>query len=502
MTTDITPGTLLGIQDADLDRAIVVPEKDPAKAKDLLDALRGAGEPGGIVLVGGWEAHEAAEWEDLTDAVEPLLVFQGYGGPNDEVVLDHVTERYGAELALKFDTERIGTDNIAARLRRDQPITTVDGSYLFGPGRKVKAKKGRTEPDTPRAKVFRASDLKAAEQPRWLAKNRIPRSAISLLVGDEGIGKSLFWVWIVAAITTGRALLAFGIPARDPADVLLVITEDDWSSTVRPRLEVAGADLDRVSVICTETDGSGAPVFPDEINLVSEATPVPALVVVDAWLDTVPAKLSVRDPQQARLALHPWKDVAVTTGAAVLLITHTNRVASASPRDKYGATAELRKKARMALFAQRDDEGHLVIGPEKSNASAPIAATLFTIDGVQFFKATEDHDGVIPRLRCIGQSDKTSSEMIVDQFNGPTTDDDDVSGRRHWLRTYLMDAGEPVKSKDVKDAGRDEGYSARSLERAAQEIQVEITRTKEFPSVTCWSKPAALSAEDLRDSGQ
>lgn len=502
MSEKITPGTLLGIQDADLANAIVVPEKDPAKAKKLLDALRDSGVPGGIVLVGGWEAHEAAEWEDLTDAVEPLLVFQGYGGPSADVVLDHVTERHGAELALKFDTERIGADNVTARLRRGQPINKVDGSYLFGPGRKIKAKKDRTAPDTPRAKVFRASDLKAAEQPRWLAKNRIPMSAISLLVGDEGIGKSMFWVWIAAAVTTGHALPEFGIPARDPADVLLVITEDDWSSTVRPRLEVAGADLDRISVICTETDGSGAPIFPDDIHLVSEASPVPALVVVDAWLDTVPPKLSVRDPQQARQALHPWKDVAVTTGAAVLLITHTNRVASASPRDKYGATAELRKKARMALFAQRDDDGHLVIGPEKSNASAPLAATLFTIDGVQFFEATEDHDGQVPRLRFIGQADKTASEMIVDRFNGPTTDDDDVSGRKHWLLTYLMDAGEPVKSKDVKDAGRGEGYSARSLERAADEIHVTITRTKEFPSVTCWSKPAALSAEDLRESGR
>ena len=35
---------------------------------------------------------------------------------------------------------------------------------------------------------------KPAAQPRWLAKDRLPRAAVTLLIGDEGIGKSLLWV--------------------------------------------------------------------------------------------------------------------------------------------------------------------------------------------------------------------------------------------------------------------------------------------------------------------
>ena len=41
----------------------------------------------------------------------------------------------------------------------------------------------------------------------------------------------------------------------------------------------------------------------------------------------------------------------IMTTAAVLLLTHTNRVDSGNARDKYGATGELRKKARLTLFA-------------------------------------------------------------------------------------------------------------------------------------------------------
>src|SRR5699024_5450914 len=56
--------------------------------------------------------------------------------------------------------------------------------------------------DQPGPKLWRATDLRGAAQMRWLASRRIPRAAVSLLVGDEGIGKSLLWVLLVAAITT------------------------------------------------------------------------------------------------------------------------------------------------------------------------------------------------------------------------------------------------------------------------------------------------------------
>src|SRR6516162_8987722 len=101
-------------------------------------------------------------------------------------------------------------------------------------------------------RLWRAADLKPAVQPRWLAKGRLQRGAVNLLVGDEGLGKSLLWVWIAAAVSTGRAVPEFGIPVRDRGHVIIAaITEDDWCSTVCPRLEVAGADLSTISVVCT-----------------------------------------------------------------------------------------------------------------------------------------------------------------------------------------------------------------------------------------------------------
>jgi len=322
---------------------------------------------------------------------------------------------------------------------------------------------GNTAHDLPR--LWHATDLKPAAPPRWLAKGRLPLAAISLLVGDEGIGKSLLWVLIAGAVTTGKALPAFGIPARDPSRILLVCTEDDWTTTVRPRLDVAGADLSMVDVICIEDDGSGAPVFPRDLHLISHAGTTWALIVVDAWLDTVAAGLSVRDPQQARQALHPWKEIASATDAAVLLLTHTNRVASTNPRDRYGATGELRKKARMTLFAQADEDGHLVVGPEKTNTAAPIPATVFSITAVQHFPPSEDNDGTVPILTYVGESEMTAREHLAAtaEVGG---DEPGGNPARSFVHSYLMKEGGEALAFDVLKAGRGSGFGDQELKDA------------------------------------
>ena len=326
--------------------------------------------------------------------------------------------------------------------------------------------------------------LKPAAPTKWLAANRIPRAAVCLLVGDEGIGKSLFWVWIVAAVTTGRALPMFGIPAREPGCVFLVLTEDDWQSTVLPRLKVAGADITNIGVICAEDDGSGAPVFPRDKNLILDADPAPALVMIDAWLDTVAPDLKVRDSQDARRALHPFKDLATQTQAAIMLLGHTNRLSSPNPRDLYGATATLRQKCRMTLFAMEDDDGHLVIGPEKANMTRLFTATMFSKQSVQYFDPTPENDGTVPNLVFHAESDMTIREHIAERNAAARQQPTDALS---WLAEFLS-AG-PMASTTVLEAAAQrgllgeghpggQGQARRSCEKAWQHLVLVFATTR------------------------
>ena len=105
-------------------------------------------------------------------------------------------------------------------------------------------------------KLWRARDLEPAKQPRWLARKWVPRAAPTVLCGDEGIGESLWVIRLIAAVTTEKPLLDIGLPERDPAHVVIgAITEEDWATMVAPRLAVAGADIDMVSVVCSTRTG-------------------------------------------------------------------------------------------------------------------------------------------------------------------------------------------------------------------------------------------------------
>ena len=45
---------------------------------------------------------------------------------------------------------------------------------------------------------------------KWLAVGNLRASAVAVLVGDEGIGKSLWWVWVVSHLTTGKPCPTIG----------------------------------------------------------------------------------------------------------------------------------------------------------------------------------------------------------------------------------------------------------------------------------------------------
>jgi hypothetical protein len=249
-----------------------------------------------------------------------------------------------------------------------------------------------------------------------------------------------------------------------------------------------------VSVVCTEADGSGAPTFPRDLHLIRDADPPPALIVVNAWLDTVAPGLQVRDPQDARKALHPWKEVAQTTGAAVLLITHTNRDKSTDARDRYGITGELRKKARMTLYAQADDAGRLIVGPEKANAARVRAASMFVIELVQRFAPSEEDDGTVAKLQYVGDSDRTAREHVRDAAKGGALDDEEEP-RELWLYEHLTLAalaGKTVTPTSAAKAAKDEkDISRRTVYRQFDTLKAAglaeaIVAEGAFPKKVFW----------------
>lgn len=77
----------------------------------------------------------------------------------------------------------------------------------------------------------------------------LPRGELTLIDGDPGVGKTWMWQALVAGLT-GSQICPLPLDQRASSGfrALIVTTEDDLAKTIRPRLEVLGADLSRIDV--------------------------------------------------------------------------------------------------------------------------------------------------------------------------------------------------------------------------------------------------------------
>lgn len=373
-------------------------------------------------------------------------------------VSDHLNAGLGMDHLLPYPG--LGADDLKPCL------TTATGPGESGQGLKLRT----------------ATDLELPPPTQWLGRGWLPRSAITVLVGEEGIGKSLLWVLVAACVTTGRAFPPFGMPAREPADVVVIVTEDSPSEVIS-RLKLAGADPDRIIVYASEKDGTGTPTFGSGFQgdmllldaLLDERETKPAILVVDAWLDTVAGNLIIRDTQQARAALDPWKQLATRHNLAALLVTHTNRTESTNIRDLMGGTAVLRQKARMVLFAARpksDHEGpvqHLWVGPDKSNVTGLVDAVKFKVTVEQVRARTNDDPGTTAHLTAPASALMTIRDLLVqwkreeqEADRKPTKTED----CHQSIRDYLSDHGGECRPGDLKEYLADEGHGKNAYEKA------------------------------------
>jgi hypothetical protein len=272
---------------------------------------------------------------------------------------------------------------------------------------------------------------------------------------------------------------------------MAAITEEDWATIVQPRLIVAGADLDMIDVICTDEDGSGPPVYPRDFDLIRAMEEKPGLIVLDSWLDTLAMDMVVRDSQSAATALRPWTDLATTTDAGIILLTPTNRMGTGDIRDKYGVTQHLRKKARATIFGVRDDDnGLLVVGPDKSNNATPALANLYRVKAVQHWQATEDDDGTVGRLEYVAQSDRTIRDWVADRHDDPNGDKQtEVDKAAQWLHDYLL-REQPIDQRQVKLDADAAKIKPMTLRRARQRLKVIPEPVKDsVPFTTTWRLP-------------
>jgi hypothetical protein len=312
---------------------------------------------------------------------------------------------------------------------------------------------------------------------RWHWKQRVARGKLTVLAGDPGLGKSFVTIYMASVTSRGGCwtdLLDEPIPA---GGVVLLSAEDDLNDTIRPRLDAAGADVDRITALraVRHRDRDTGKELELPFDLTTDlsaleqailATPECSLVVVDpisAYMGTTDSHSN----SEVRGVLAPLSELAAKYRVAVVCVSHLNKGNASAVYRVMGSLAfAAAARAVWGVVKDKADPDRRLMLPFKNNLGNDKTGLAYSLS---------DAGLGIPSVCWEAQPVTTSADEALDPDRKP-----DAAPKRDkavaWLRA-LLDEG-PVLSESVKSQADACGFSWATIRRAADDIGVVPIKDK------------------------
>ena len=302
----------------------------------------------------------------------------------------------------------------------------------------------------------------------WLWEGRLPKGALTLLAGREGLGKSTLCVWLAAQVTRGTLA---GQSLGTPASVLWVTSEDDPGYNVVPRLMAAGADLDRVHFLEVKllSGGTVPPVLPLDLEKVEAAIREvgAVLMVVDPLVSVLDSRLDSHKDHSVRQALDPISKLARDAEVTVLGITHVGKSRQGDFSDRVLGSRGFTGAARSVLALMKDpddpEERRLCLGLQKSNYGNRHEVPTLSIEVQSATVPIGEETASVGKVVMLGETTRSISDLLADSDDlGERADRDEAE---EWLRTYLEERGGEAQASDIRKDCQKDGISYDTLKR-------------------------------------
>ena len=188
---------------------------------------------------------------------------------------------------------------------------------------------------------------------------------LTVLGGRPKLGKS--WLAYDACIAVGTGGLAMGSVQCEQGDVLYLALEDnrrrvkDRLLTLCPARKIMKINLDRIT-IRTVAPRIDTGLF-DELDKWRLGCKRPRLVIIDVFLKVRPPRKKGEDPYQADYdAVTPLQRYASEHRLAIVLVTHTRKMAAEDPLESVSGTNGITGAADAVLVLNRDAKGTTLYG--------------------------------------------------------------------------------------------------------------------------------------------
>ncbi len=334
-----------------------------------------------------------------------------------------------------------------------------------------------------KAHLVRVSDIEP-EELDWLFPEVVPLGTVTLIAGDPGASKSTIARSMATAVSLGAPWGGMAGADRKPGSVVILTAEENLGNHVRPRLEAAGADLERIHVLKTIELPCGRLA---QFSLTRDIEPLDEavkkigdvrLIVIDP-VGHYTGSADEAKTSDVREAMGPLIKLAENNRLAVVLIAHLNKGQGTSVLYRVSGNISFAAVSRMVWFVSRHpgDKSKRVMTFVKGNVG----------DGTdpQGF-AMSMHNGVlcVDADRVEWNADEVN-KLLVDQLakhvrigtRGPAPTG--VERAKEIIGALIAKA--PCMQSAAVDSGMAQGLSESTVKKALKEL-LKLGKVERFRS--------------------
>ncbi len=303
-------------------------------------------------------------------------------------------------------------------------------------------------------KMIRMSEVQSQEI-EWLWYPFIPYGKLTIIQGDPGDGKTTMVLNLAAKLSKGEALDE-NMKVTEPVNVIYQTAEDGLADTVKPRLELAGADCERIIVI-DESDKSLSMV--DERLEQAIVRTGARLLILDPIQAYLGGGMDMNRANEARDMTKKLGALAEKTKCAIILIGHMNKASGNKAAYRGMGSIDFFAVARSVLLVGR------VEGESNTRAVVQIKNNLAAFGHPKAFALSEDG------FKWLGDYEITVDEVL----GGITPKANKMEQAKQMLRE-LAETQNAVLSNEIFDRADELGISKRTLENAKKELGIRARK--------------------------
>ena len=303
-------------------------------------------------------------------------------------------------------------------------------------------------------KLIRMSEIES-QKIEWLWYPFIPYGKLTIIQGDPGDGKTTLVLNIAAKLSKGIGMDET-MQILEPMNIIYQTAEDGLADTVKPRLEAAGADCEKIVVI-DESEKSLSMVDErlEEAIIKTNAR----LLILDPIQAYLGGGMDMNRANEARDMTKKLAALAEKYQCAIVLVGHMNKAAGNKAAYRGLGSIDFFAVARSVLLVGR------VEGEANIRAIVQIKNNLAAFGHPKAFELSEDG------FYWLGDYEITADEVL----GGIAPKANKLEQAKRLLRE-LTETNNAMQSNEIFNLAEEQGISRRTLENAKKELGIRAKR--------------------------